>query len=149
MIRVELNGRARNTAAEPDTPLLFVLRDEFGLTGAKYGCGIAQCGVCKVLVDGAAAPACITPVSAVEGAKVVTIEGLNPRGEHPLQKAWLDQQAPQCGYCQSGQIIQAAALLAATPKPTDAEIDAAMSGNLCRCGTYPRIRAAIKQAAGL
>jgi isoquinoline 1-oxidoreductase subunit alpha len=149
MTAFTLNGRRVVSRMADDTPLLWALREEFGLTGAKYGCGIAQCGVCKVLVDDVALPACATPLSAIAGRRITTIEGLSPSGEHPLQKAWLEVQAPQCGYCQPGQIIQAVALLTETPRPTDAEIDAAMNGNLCRCGTYPRIKAAIKLAAGV
>jgi aerobic-type carbon monoxide dehydrogenase small subunit (CoxS/CutS family) len=153
MISLTVNGRTRRADAEPDTPLLWVLRDDLGLKAAKYGCGIAQCGACTVLVNGAAVRACITPVESVVGAKVTTLEGLPALAPgratlHPLQQAWLDKQVPQCGYCQAGQILQAAALLAENPKPTDADIDSAMAGNLCRCGTYLRIRAAIKQAAG-
>jgi isoquinoline 1-oxidoreductase alpha subunit len=132
--------------AEDDTPLLWVIRDEIGLTGTKFGCGIGACGACTVHIDGKAVRSCITPVSAVKG-KVTTIEGLDPAGAHPVQTAWKSIQVPQCGYCQSGQIMQAAALLKEHPKPTDKDIDAAMTGNLCRCMTYKRIRAAIKQAA--
>lgn len=147
MARLSVNGRQREVEAAPDMPLLWVLRDLLGLKGAKYGCGIGQCGACTVLVDGRAVRSCITPLEAVVGSEVTTIEGLG--GGHPLQKAWIAVQVPQCGYCQAGQILQAAALLAETPQPTDAEIDSAMAGNLCRCGTYLRIRAAIRAAAGV
>jgi len=148
MIELSVNGRKHRVEADADTPLLWVLRDTLGLKGAKYGCGIAQCGACTVLVDGVAVRSCVTAIESVGGSKVTTIEGLGAKGLHPLQQAWIDQQVPQCGYCQTGQIMQAASLLAQTPKPTDAEIDSAMAGNLCRCGTYLRIRAAIRQAAG-
>ena len=134
---------------EPDTPLLWVLRDALDLTGTKYGCGIAQCGACTVHMDGAPIRSCVTPVTAAAGKKIVTIEGLDPRSDHPLQKAWVAEQVLQCGYCQSGQIMSAAALLATNRKPTDQDIDRAMSGNICRCGTYQRIRRAIKRAAGI
>ena len=142
-----INGESRTVDAEPDTPLLWVLRDDLGLTGTKFGCGMALCGACTVHADGKAIRSCQTPISALDGVKITTIEGLG--GSHPVQKAWVDHDVPQCGYCQSGQIMSAAALLAEKPKPTDADIDAAMSGNLCRCGTYQRIRAAIKDAAGV
>ena len=142
---VDVNGRGYNVNAAPDTPLLWVLRDELGLTGTKYGCGIAQCGACTVLADGQAVRSCQLPVSAVGAMKVTTIEGLG--GTHPLQAAWVKLDVPQCGYCQSGQIMSAVALLATTPKPDDAAITAAMDGNICRCGAYQRIRAAIKDAA--
>jgi isoquinoline 1-oxidoreductase subunit alpha len=145
-VHLTLNGEARTLAADPDTPLLWALRDELRLTGTKYGCGMAQCGACTVHVNGQPMRACVTPVSMLEGAKVTTIEGLG--GEHPLQKAWVEHDVPQCGYCQSGQIMSAAALLARNPHPSDADIEAAMRGNICRCGTYQRIRAAIKAAAG-
>ena len=144
---LDVNGRAYNVNAAPDTPLLWVLRDELGLTGTKYGCGIAACGACTVLVDGQAIRSCQMPVSAVGAAKVTTIEGLG--GAHPLQQAWVKHDVPQCGYCQSGQIMGAVALLSQTPKPDDAAIGAAMDGHICRCGAYQRIRAAIKEAAGL
>jgi isoquinoline 1-oxidoreductase alpha subunit len=140
-----INGKSVNVEASPDTPLLWVLRDELGLTGAKYGCGIAQCGACTVHLNGTAIRSCQTPIAALDGAQITTIEGLN--GVHPLQAAWLEADVPQCGYCQSGQIMSAAALLADKPNPTDADIDAAMSGNICRCGCYQRVRAAIKIAA--
>jgi isoquinoline 1-oxidoreductase alpha subunit len=149
MIRMRVNGKEHRLVVDADTPLLWVLRDTLGLTGTKYGCGVALCGACTVQVDGAPVRSCVTPVSAVAGKRITTIEGLSAHGEHPVQQAWIALNVPQCGYCQSGQIMAAAALLAKTPKPTDAEIDAAMSGQLCRCGTYPRIRAAIKRAAGL
>jgi len=143
----ELNGANVRSNSDPDTPLLWVLRDELGLTGTKYGCGIAQCGACTVLLDGLPAPSCSLPVSAVEGQSILTIEGLSRDRTHPVQRAWAEIDVPQCGYCQSGQIMTTVALLAETPRPNDADIDAAMSGVLCRCGTYPRIRAAIKRAA--
>ena len=149
MIRIQVNGKDHRLEVEADTPLLWVLRDTLGLTGTKYGCGIALCGACTVQVNGEPVRSCVTPVSAVAGKRITTIEGLSAHGEHPVQKAWIALNVPQCGYCQSGQIMAAAALLAKTPKPTDAEIDTAMSGQLCRCGTYPRIRAAIKRAAGI
>jgi isoquinoline 1-oxidoreductase alpha subunit len=148
MVQVTVNGQAREVDADPDMPLLFVLRDLLGLKGAKYGCGIAQCGACTVLVDGVAQRSCVLPLDGVGDAPVVTIEGLGGAGLHPLQQAWIDQQVPQCGFCQTGQILQAASLLAADPAPSDADIEAAMAGNLCRCGTYLRIRAAIRQVAG-
>src|SRR2546425_8128126 len=149
MITFAINGRETLSDQPSDTPLLWVIRDELGMTGTKFGCGMAQCGACTVHVDGVATRSCVTPVSAVSGKKVTTIEGLSPSGEHPLQKAWIEEQVPQCGYCQSGQIMSAAALLAAKPSPTDADIDAAMAGNICRCGTYQRIRAAIHKAAAM
>jgi isoquinoline 1-oxidoreductase alpha subunit len=147
MIRIRVNGVARTFDGDGAMPLLWYLRDELSLTGTKFGCGIAACGACTVHVDGAATRACATPISAVEGKHVTTIEGLNPAGDHPVQQAWRAHNVPQCGYCQSGQIMQAAALLAQTPRPSDEQIDEAMSGNICRCGTYPRIRAAIHTAA--
>ena len=146
-VSLNVNGHAHKVDADPDTPLLWVIRDDIGLTGTKFGCGIGMCGACTVHVGGRATRSCITPVSAVSGAQVTTIEGLDPAGRHPVQQAWLDLQTPQCGYCQSGQIMQAAAMLTDFPDPTDQDIDAVMSGNLCRCMTYTRIRAAIKQAA--
>ena len=142
---VDVNGRALKVNAAPDTPLLWVLRDELGMTGTKYGCGIAQCGACTVLIDGQAMRSCQMPVSAVGAAKVTTIEGL--AGTHPLQEAWVKLDVPQCGYCQSGQLMSARALLRQNPKPLPADINAGMAGNLCRCGTYPRIKAAIMDAA--
>jgi isoquinoline 1-oxidoreductase alpha subunit len=145
-IALNINGRTYSVASDPDTPLLWVLRDELLLTGTKYGCGIAQCGACTVQLNGQAIRSCQTPIEAAQGARITTIEGLG--GTHPLQAAWVARDVPQCGYCQSGQIMSAAALLAAKPKPTDDDIDAAMTGNICRCGAYQRIRAAIKDAAG-
>jgi len=148
MASLTVNGSVREVDADPDTPLLWVLREQLGLTGTKYGCGIAQCGACTVHIDGAAARSCITHLGSIEaGQKVVTIEGLSPDASHPVQKAWLELDVPQCGYCQSGQIMAAAALLQANPKPTDEEIVAEMT-NICRCGTYNRIKAAVKLAAG-
>jgi isoquinoline 1-oxidoreductase alpha subunit len=147
MTNFTVNGRAVTTGVDDDTPLLWVIRDIVGLTGTKFGCGIGMCGACTVHVGGRATRSCITPVAAVDGANITTIEGLDPAGNHPLQQAWRALQVPQCGYCQSGQIMQAAAMLADFPAPTDEDIDAVMTGNLCRCMTYPRIRAAIKQAA--
>jgi aerobic-type carbon monoxide dehydrogenase small subunit (CoxS/CutS family) len=141
-----LNGRPRTVTVAEDTPLLWVLRDTLGMTGTKFGCGIAQCGACTVHVDGAATRTCVLPVSAVAGKHVTTIEGLSPNHWHPVQRAWIEEDVPQCGYCQSGQIMAAVALLAKTPNPTDPDIDAAMT-NICRCGTYQRIRAAIHRAA--
>jgi isoquinoline 1-oxidoreductase alpha subunit len=142
---VDVNGRAYNVKSPPDTPLLWVLRDELGLTGTKYGCGVAQCGACTVLADGQAIRSCQMPISALGAAKVTTIEGLG--GTHPLQAAWVKLDVPQCGYCQSGQIMSATALLSKNAAPDDAAISAAMDGNICRCGAYQRIRAAIKEAA--
>jgi isoquinoline 1-oxidoreductase subunit alpha len=147
MITLDVNGTPQQVDVESDTPLLWVLRDTLHLTGTKYGCGIAQCGACTVHMDGQPVRACVTPVTAASGKKIVTIEGLDARAADPLQKAWVAEQVPQCGYCQSGQIMSAAALLAHTPRPTDAQIDEAMSGNICRCGTYQRIRRAIHRAA--
>jgi isoquinoline 1-oxidoreductase alpha subunit len=148
MITLTVNGVRRSFDGDPTMPLLWYLRDELALTGTKYGCGIAQCGACTVHLGGEPARACQLPLSALEGADVVTIEGLHPQGEHPLQLAWREIDVPQCGFCQPGQIMQAAGLLKRTPKPGDQDIDAAMNGHICRCGTYPRIRAAIKAAAG-
>ena len=142
-----VNGRRRTVEVAANTPLLWVLRDNLGLTGTKFGCGIAQCGACTVHVNGNPVRSCSTPVSAVAGKKVTTIEGLSPSGEHPLQKAWVAKQVPQCGYCQSGQIMQAAALLAKNKSPTREQIVSHMNGNICRCGTYPRIVRAIERAA--
>jgi len=144
---LDVNGKPLAVKAAADTPLLWVLRDELGLTGTKYGCGIAQCGACTVLADGQPIRSCAMPIEGLAGVKITTIESLG--GAHPVQAAWVRHDVPQCGYCQSGQIMSAVALLAATPKPTDADIDGAMDGNICRCGTYQRIRAAIKDAAGL
>ena len=143
-------NRTSHTVNVPaEMPLLWVLRDTLGLTGTKFGCGIAQCGACTVLLDGEATRTCVTPVSTVGARQITTIEGLSKNGDHPVQRAWIAEDVPQCGYCQPGQIMTAASLLAFRPKPTDAEIDDAMSGNICRCGTYPRIRKAIHRAAGL
>ena len=147
MIKLTVNGRRHELAVEPDTPLLWVLRDHLKLTGTKYGCGVAACGACTVHLEGQPVRSCVTPVSSVAGQAVVTIEGLSDNGDHPVQQAWLDLNVPQCGYCQSGQIMAAAALLANSPRPNDADIDREMSGILCRCGTYQRIRAAIHRAA--
>ena len=144
---VNVNGRRQSIDVAPDTPLLWVLRDDLQLTGTKFGCGVAQCGACTVHVNGKPTRACVTPISTVATASITTIEGLSPDGAHPVQRAWVAEDVPQCGYCQSGQIMAAAALLANTPSPTDAQIDTAMRGNLCRCGTYVRIRAAIHRAA--
>jgi aerobic-type carbon monoxide dehydrogenase small subunit (CoxS/CutS family) len=146
-LKLRINNVLTSVDLPPDTPLLWALRDTLDLKGAKYGCGIGACGACTVLVDGRATRSCMTPISAVVGASITTIEGLSPDGTHPVQAAWEQLDVPQCGYCQSGQILAAAALLSHTPHPTDAQIDAAMSNNLCRCGTYPRIRQAIHQAA--
>ncbi|HXH24743.1 MAG TPA: (2Fe-2S)-binding protein [Vicinamibacterales bacterium] len=146
---LEVNGRRHEVDVSPDMPLLWVLRDVLGLTGTKFGCGLGQCGACTVHIDGAAVRSCLTTASAAAGRKITTIEGLSPTSSHPLQQAWIAEQVPQCGYCQSGQIMSAAALLAKTPKPTDEQIDAAMAGNICRCGTYQRIRRAIHRAAGM
>ncbi len=143
-----VNGKPHKFDGDPETPLLWYLRDVAALTGTKFGCGQALCGACTIHVDGAALRSCQTRVGDVEGAAIVTIEGLSPDGNHPVQVAWRELNVAQCGYCQTGQIMQAAALLKDTPKPTDADIDGAMSGNICRCGAYPRIRAAIKRAAG-
>jgi len=149
MIRLTVNGATREVDVESETPLLWVIREHIGLTGTKYGCGVAQCGACTVLVDGEAVRSCALPVSALTAdQKIVTIEALSPDLSHPLQRAWLELDVPQCGYCQSGQLMAAAALLAKTPKPTDADIEAAMT-NICRCGTYSRIRDGIKMAAGV
>jgi isoquinoline 1-oxidoreductase subunit alpha len=147
MIKLNVNGKDVEADVEDDTPLLWVLRDTLGLTGTKFGCGMALCGACTVHLNGAPVRSCVTPVTAVGDQKVTTIEGLSANRSHPLQKAWLELDVPQCGYCQSGQIMSAAALLAQKPTPTDRDIDEAMSGNLCRCGTYQRIRAAIHRAA--
>ena len=146
-VNLEINGRPVTVKAADDTPLLWVVRDELGLTGTKFGCGVAQCGACTVHINGQATRSCVTPIAAVAGMKITTIEGLG--GSHPTQQAWAKLDVPQCGYCQSGQIMSASALLAEKPSPTDEEIDAAMSGNICRCGTYQRIRAAIKEASGI
>ena len=147
MVRLIVNGVERQVDADPDMPLLWALRDVLDLTGTKFGCGMAQCGACTVHIEGKATRSCVTPIGTVEGSQVTTIEGLSPDGQHPLQKAWTEVNAPQCGYCQVGQIMSAAALLKEKPKPTDDEIDDALSGNLCRCGTYLRIREAVRKAA--
>jgi aerobic-type carbon monoxide dehydrogenase small subunit (CoxS/CutS family) len=147
MAKLLINGKPRTVDVPPDTPLLWVIREHLQLTGTKFGCGVAQCGACTVHLDGSAVRSCATPVSAAVGKKITTIEGLSPDGKHPLQVAWIAEQVPQCGYCQSGQIMQAASLLAQNPKPTDDEIVAAMSGNICRCATYVRIKRAIKRAS--
>ena len=148
-MKLTVNGKEVNVEADPGTPLLWVLRDHLGLTGTKYGCGMAQCGACTVHLGGEAVRSCVTPLSRAAGKSVTTIEGLSSDLSHPLQRAWIEIDVPQCGYCQSGQIMAAAVLLAANPKPTDKDIDEAMSGNICRCGTYPRIRRAIHRAAEL
>src|SRR3712207_3492748 len=147
MPRLNINGTPREIDAHPDTPLLWAIREQAGLTGTKFGCGIAQCGACTVHVDGTAVRSCVTPMAAALGTSVTTIEGLSPAGDHPVQAAWRELNVSQCGYCQSGQIMQAVSLLKDNPNPTDQDIDSMMSGNICRCGTYPRIRAAIKQAS--
>ncbi|HSA92350.1 MAG TPA: (2Fe-2S)-binding protein [Terriglobales bacterium] len=142
-----VNGRSHTIESEADTPLLWVLRDQLGLKGTKYGCGVAQCGACTVHLNGRAVRACVQPIAAVAGQRVVTIEGLSGGGDHPLQQAWIEENVPQCGYCQTGQIMQAADLLSQHPHPSDDQIAEAMAGNLCRCGTYERIRRAIRRAA--
>jgi isoquinoline 1-oxidoreductase alpha subunit len=149
LIELQVNGKPRSVDARPDTPLLWVLRETLELTGTKYGCGMAQCGACTVHLDGEAMRSCVTPLSRAAGRKVTTIEGLAPDLGGPLQRAWIAEDVPQCGYCQSGQIMSAACLLREKAKPTDEDVDCAMSGNLCRCGTYPRIRRAIHLAAQL
>jgi isoquinoline 1-oxidoreductase alpha subunit len=149
MIKLNINGKAREFDGDPDMPLLWYVRDELELTGTKYGCGMGLCGACTVHLNGAATRSCLTPMKAAAGKNITTIEGLAPKADHPLQKAWKTCNVPQCGYCQSGQIMQAASLLKQKSKPTDQEIDSAMQGNICRCGTYQRIRQAIKLAAGV
>jgi isoquinoline 1-oxidoreductase alpha subunit len=149
MIRLKVNGASKEYPGDPAMPLLWYLRDELQLTGSKFGCGMGLCGACTVHVNGEAARSCLTPMQSVSGKTIVTIEGLSANGDHPLQKAWEQHNVPQCGYCQAGQIMQAASLLKTKPKPTDQDIDQAMQGNICRCGTYQRIRAAIKTAAGV
>jgi isoquinoline 1-oxidoreductase alpha subunit len=149
LISLTVNGEQHDIDADPQMPLLWALRDLIKLTGTKYGCGIAQCGACTIHIDGQPARACVTTVSAAVGTEIRTIEGLSPDATHPVQQAWIELDVVQCGYCQSGQVMAAAALLEQNPSPTDAEIDAAMNGNICRCGTYPRIRAAVKRAAEL
>jgi isoquinoline 1-oxidoreductase alpha subunit len=143
----DVNGKRYDVDVSPDMPLLWVLRESIGLTGTKFGCGLGQCGACTVHLDGAATRACLTTAQVAVGKKITTIEGLSPTSTHKLQKAWIEEQVPQCGYCQSGQIMSAAALLTKTPNPTDAQIDSTMTGNICRCGTYQRIRRAIHRAA--
>ena len=147
MISLTVNGKLYNVDVAPDMPLLWVVRDVIGLTGTKFGCGLSQCGACTVHLDAQAVRSCQTTVAQAAGKKITTIEGLDPNGRHPLQVAWIAEQVPQCGYCQSGQLMQAAALLAKNPNPSDADIVTAMSGNICRCATYPRIKRAIKRAA--
>ena len=151
MTVITVNGTEQELQVDPTTPLLWVLREQLELTGTKFGCGISQCGACTVHVNGVAMRSCITPISVVAGSIISTIEGLAPSADvlHPLQQAWIDEQVPQCGYCQSGQLMSAAALLAKNPSPSDADIDDAMAGNICRCGMYSRIRKAIKSAAGV
>lgn len=149
MVKLQINGKEHEIEADPAMPLLWALRDLLGLTGTKYSCGISACGACTVLVDGKPVRSCVTPVSAVSGNAIMTIEGLSNDRSHPVQQAWLEEQVPQCGYCQSGQIMAAVALLSQKPNPTEADIDTAMAGVLCRCGTYPRIRKAIKRAAAI
>jgi isoquinoline 1-oxidoreductase alpha subunit len=149
MIQLKVNGSARQFDGDPEMPLLWYLRDFIELTGTKFGCGMGLCGACTVHIDGKATRSCLTSMKTAAGKDVLTIEGLAPKGDHPLQKAWKDLNVPQCGYCQSGQIMQAAALLKEKSKPNDKDIDQAMQGNICRCGTYQRIRAAVKQAAGV
>lgn len=144
-----LNGKSTTVEVDPQTPLLWVLRDTLNMTGTKFGCGMALCGACTVHIEGTAARSCITPISSVAGKKILTIEGLSEDGSHPVQRAWIEEDVPQCGYCQSGQIMSAVALLEKKPSPTDADIDDAMSGNICRCGTYQRIRKAIHRASEL
>ncbi len=148
-IRFTLNGKPQSVDVSPDMPLLWVLRDTLNMTGTKFGCGMALCGACTVHINGEATRSCITPISRVAGKHVTTIEGLSPDSSHPVQHAWMEVDVPQCGYCQSGQIMSAAALLAKNPHPTDAQIDEAMSGNICRCGTYQQIREAIHRAAAM
>jgi isoquinoline 1-oxidoreductase alpha subunit len=148
MTKLTVNGVAREVDADDDMPLLWVLRDLLGLTGTKYGCGEALCGACTVHLDGRAVRSCVTPVRRAAGHAVTTIEGLSPAGDHPVQRAWVELGVPQCGFCQAGQIMTAAALLAENPKPTDDDIDHSLAGNICRCGTYVRIRAAVRKAAG-
>src|SRR5436190_2696676 len=149
MISLTVNGKPYNVDVAPDMPLLWVIRDVIGLTGTKFGCGLSQCGACTVHLDGQPTRSCVTPVSSVGNKKVTTIEGLSANSSHALQIAWIAEQVPQCGYCQSGQLMTAAALLAKTPKPSDEQINTAMTGNICRCGTYQRIHRAIKRAAGV
>jgi isoquinoline 1-oxidoreductase subunit alpha len=149
MISLTVNGSAQQVEADPDMPMLWVIRDLLGLTGTKFGCGQALCGACTIHIDGNPVRACVTPISRAAGKSVTTIEGLSATGDHPLQQAWCEMGVPQCGFCQAGQLMSAAALLAANPTPSDAEIDQSLAGNLCRCGTYVRIRAAVRKAAGM
>lgn len=149
MIALTLNGQRREIDADPEMPLLWALRDVLKLTGTKYGCGVALCGACTVHLEGAPVRACVTPIAAVAGKRVTTVEGLSPDGSHPVQRAWVEENVAQCGYCQAGQIMSAAALLARRPDPSDDDVDAALAGNLCRCGTYVRIRKAVRRAAEL
>ena len=149
IFNLNINGKKQQVDVDPKTPMLWVLRDHLNLTGTKYGCGVAACGACTVHLDGTAVRSCQLPVSTIGNKAVTTIEGLSQKGDHPLQKAWPEHDVPQCGYCQGGQMMSAAALLKSKPNPTDADIDAAMNGNICRCGTYVRIKAAIKTAAKL
>ena len=149
MVSLTVNGKPEQLDVDPDMPLLWAIREKLALTGTKYACGIAQCGACTVHLDGQPVRSCVTPVSAAAGRRLTTIEGLSASGDHPVQKAWMEVDVPQCGFCQSGQIMSAVALLASKPAPTDADIDAGMVGNICRCGTYQRIRAAIHRAAAL
>ncbi|MFD2525867.1 (2Fe-2S)-binding protein [Flavihumibacter stibioxidans] len=149
MINLNVNGKKHTVDVDPKTPILWVLRDHLNLVGTKYGCGVAACGACTIHLDGSAIRSCQLPVSAVGSKQITTIEGLSENGDHPVQKAWLEHDVSQCGYCQAGQMMNAAALLKRNPNPTDADIDAAMNGNICRCGTYLRIKAAIKTAAKL
>ena len=148
-IKLNLNGKPQSVDVSPEMPLLWVLRDNLGMTGTKFGCGMALCGACTVHINGNAVRSCLTPVSSVAGKSVTTIEGLSPDGSHPVQRAWMEEDVPQCGYCQSGQLMSAAVLLREKPRPTDEDIDGAMTGNICRCGTYQRIRRAIHLAAQL
>lgn len=147
IFNLNVNGKTQSVDVDPTTPVLWVLRDHLDLVGTKFGCGVAMCGACTIHIDGEATRSCALPVSAAADKKITTIEGLSENGDHPVQKAWLEHDVPQCGYCQAGQLMSAASLLKNTPNPTDAEIDAAMNGNICRCGTYVRIKAAIKTAA--
>jgi isoquinoline 1-oxidoreductase alpha subunit len=147
IFNLNINGTSKQVDVDPNTPMLWVLRDHLDLVGTKFGCGIAQCGACTIHLDGNAVRSCQLPVSAAEGASITTIEGLSEKGDHPVQQAWMEHDVPQCGYCQAGQIMSAAALLASNPNPSDTDIDNAMNGNICRCGTYTRIKAAIKTAS--
>lgn len=148
IFNLNINGKQHQVDVDPDTPMLWVLREHANLVGTKYGCGIGQCGACTIHLDGTAMRSCSLPVSSVENKSITTIEGLSEKGDHPVQQAWIEHDVPQCGYCQAGQIMNAAALLKSNPSPTDKDIDTAMNGNICRCGTYIRIKAAIKEAAG-